>query len=67
MKGSISLKLLTTSIIRIFGGSFMTVIFLANNIIIISGLVHITGEKIYGFKKDEIFRFIFYRFNMQKN
>ena len=54
MKGSISLKLLTTSIIRIFGGSFMTVIFLANNIIIISGLVHITGEKIYGFKKDEL-------------
>ena len=63
MKGSITIKFLTTSIIRIFGRSFMNVIFLTNSIIIIIGIVHIIGEYIYGFKKDERFRFIFYRFN----
>ena len=38
--------------------------FLTNSTTIISGLVHLTGEKIYGFKKDERFRFIFYSFNI---
>ena len=54
IKDSSTLKLLYTSIIRIFNKSFMPVFFLTNSIIIIIGLHHLTKEKIYGFEKSKV-------------